>query len=84
MYERNEQMKEIYIIYSKKLVTDEAFDYKTTVNSWEECAEILERLAENHQVVSFMNIEDGKEILARTFDFQDNNTMTQTAGFGKS
>lgn len=84
MYERNEQMKEIYIIYSKKLVTDEAFDYRTTVNSWEECAEILERLAKNHQVVSFMNIEDGKEILARTFDFQDNNTMTQTAGFGKS
>ena len=31
-----------------------------------------------------VDIEDGKEILARTFDFQDNNTMTQTAGFGKS
>lgn len=33
MYERNEQMKEIYIIYSKKLVTDKAFDYRITVNS---------------------------------------------------
>ena len=71
-------MKEIYIIYSKKLVTDKAFDYRTTVNSWEEI------LAKNHQVVSFVNVEDDKEILARTFDFQDNNTMTQTAGFGKS
>ena len=84
MYERNEQMKEIYIIYSKKLVTDKAFDYRTTVNSWEECAEILEILAKNHQVVSFVNVEDNKEILARTFDFQDHNTMTHTAGFGKS
>lgn len=77
-------MKEIYIIYSKKQVTDDTFDYRTTANSWEECAEILEMLAKDNQVVSFINIEDGKEILARTFDFQGNDTMTQTAGFGKS
>ena len=76
-------MKEIYIIYAKKQVTDDVFDYKTTVNTWEECAEMLKRLAKNYQVISFMNIEDGKEILSRTFDFQGNHTMSQTTGFGK-
>lgn len=76
-------MKEIYIIYSKKQVTDEAFEYRTTTNSWEECVEILEMLAKDNQVVSFVNVEDGKEILSRTFDFQGKHTMTQTEGFGK-
>lgn len=70
---------EIYIIYAKKKISDDVFDYKNTVKTWEECMEILEILAKNHQVVSFVNVEDGKELLARTFEFQGNSTMTKTA-----
>ena len=74
---------EIFIIYAKKNIADDMFDYKNTVKTWEECMEILEMLAKNYKVISFVNIEDGKELLARTFEFRGDSTMTQTAGFGE-
>jgi len=51
--ERNEgkMRKEIFMIYAKKKLKDPVFDYKTTAKDWEECTEILERMAGKYRCV---------------------------------
>ncbi len=61
--------KEIFMIYAKKKLKAPVFDYKTTVNDWDECTEILERIAEKYECVKYLHIVEGREVVERTFDF---------------
>lgn len=61
--------KEIFLIYAKKNATDGVFDYKTYARNWDECTEILERLAKYNQSVQYLHIVEGKETFERSCSY---------------
>lgn len=68
--------KEIFMIYAKKSASDTIFDYKTTAKDWEECTEILERIAKKYESVKYLHIVDGREVCERTFNFSGTHNKT--------
>ena len=68
--------KEIFMIYAKKKLKDPVFDYKTTVNDWDECTEILERMAGKYRCVKYLHIVEGREVCERTFNFSGTHNKT--------
>lgn len=68
-----EAMNEIFMIYAKNKESDTVFDYKTAARDWEECTEILERMAKIYDAVMYLHIVEGKEMFERSFSLNKKN-----------
>ena len=60
------------IIYAKRRVSDPVFEYMSTVETDEECAERLCELADFYDVLSYVEINN-HDLTSRRFEFDRSN-----------